>query len=122
MTRVDMRDFDFDIPKYRRPSTPGELLRGLFLDEPTFGFTRRQVADRLGIDRRAFNAILTGKRAVTPLMAMRLQRVIGVDAETWLNLQRSVDLYDAVHSLEAKEIAKLRPLRPRKAPKRSRAA
>jgi len=117
-----MRDFDFDIPKYRRPSTPGEILRGLFLDEPTFGFTQKQVVDRLGIRSRAFNAILTGKRRVTPIIAMRLQRVIGVGALTWLNLQRSVDLYDAVHSAEAKEIAKLKPLRPRKKIKRPRAA
>jgi addiction module HigA family antidote len=117
-----MREFDFDIPKYHGPSTPGEILRDLFLDEPTFDFTQKQVAARLGISSRTFTSILTGKRPVTPLMAMRLQRVIGVGAETWLNLQRSVDLYDALHSPEAKQIAKLKPLRPRKRLKRARAA
>jgi len=117
-----MREFDFDVPKYRRPSTPGEILRGLFLDEPTFGFTQKQVVDRLGISPQSFNAILTGKRAVTPLMAMRLQRVIGVDARLWLNLQQDVDIYDALQTPEAKKIAKIKPLRPRKKIKRSRAA
>lgn len=118
----------FEIPRYRRPSTPGDILRGLFLDDPTFGFTQSQVADRLGISRQNFNTIINGKRAVTPIMAMRLERVIGVDAQTWLNLQLSVDLYDALYGPEAKEIAKLKPLRPlkrlkaRKTPKRSRAA
>jgi antitoxin HigA-1 len=117
---VDIKNFE--IPKYRRPSTPGHLLRELFLKDPTFGFTQGQVADRLGISRQNFNAILNGKRAITPVMAMRLERVIGVDAQTWLNLQLEVDLYDALYGPEAKQIAKLKPLRPRKRLKRSRAA
>lgn len=119
---------NFEIPRYRRPGTPGDILRQLFLDDPAFGFTQGQVADRLGISRQNFNTILNGKRAVTPIMAMRLERVIGVDAQTWLNLQLAVDLYDAVYGPEAKEIAKLKPLRPKKrtssrrSAKRSRAA
>ena len=119
---------NFEIPRYRRPSTPGQILRGLFIDDPTFGFTQGQVADRLGVSRQNFNTIINGKRAVTPIMAMRLERVIGVDAQTWFNLQLAVDLYDALYGPEAKEIAKLKPLRPLKRlrtlkrQKRSRAA
>jgi plasmid maintenance system antidote protein VapI len=44
-------------------------------------------------------------------MAMRLQRVLGVDMQTWLNLQLAVDVYDAKHAPEAKRIAKLKRLR-----------
>ena len=54
---------------------------------------------------------MNGKRSVTPVMAMRLERVLGVGMQTWLNLQTAVDIYDALHSEEAKHIAKLKPLR-----------
>ena len=113
---------ELEIPKYHRPSTPGDIIRDMFLEEETFGFTQSKVADRLGISRRVFSAILNGERAVTPAMAMRLERVVGLSAGTWLNLQRCVDMFDVLHSPEAKQIAKLKPLVSRKSIKRSRAA
>lgn len=100
-----------EIPKYRRPSTPGDVLREMFLGKDGLGINQGQLADRLGISRQNFNAILNGKRTVTVSMAMRLERVLGVDAQTWLNLQLAVDIYDAQHSSEAKSIARLRPVR-----------
>jgi addiction module HigA family antidote len=73
--------------------------------------TQGQLADSLGVSRQNFNAVLNGKRAVTVSMALRLERVLGVDAQTWMNLQLAVDMYDAQHSSEAKLIARLKPLR-----------
>ena len=42
---------------------------------------------------------------------MRLERVLGVSMKTRLNLQAAVEIYDALHSPKAKQIAKLKPLR-----------
>lgn len=100
-----------EVPKYRRPSTPGDVLRDMFMGNEGLGITQKKLADTLGISRQNLNALLNGKRAVTTSMAMRLERVLGVDAQTWMNLQLAVDMYDAQHSAEAKVIAKLRPLR-----------
>ncbi len=100
-----------EVPKHRRPSTPGDILREMFLGEDGLGIAQGELARRLGISRQNFNAILSGKRAVTPIMAMRLERVLGVDTQTWLNLQMAVDMYDAKHGPEAKQVAKLKPLR-----------
>lgn len=100
-----------NIPKYRRPSAPGAVLRNLFLGQGGLGVTQGQLADKLGISRQNFNAVLNGKRAVTVSMALRLERVLGVDAQTWMNLQLAVDMYDAQHSPEARRIARLRPVR-----------
>jgi addiction module HigA family antidote len=111
-----------EIPKYRRPSTPGEIIRGLFLEDEDFDFTQGQVADHLGVSRQNFTAVLNGRRAVDPLMAMRLERVVGLSAQTWLDMQLAVDIYDAMRSPEAKQIAKLKPIMARKPHKRSRAA
>lgn len=100
-----------EIPKHRRPSNPGAVLRELFLGDEGLNITQGDLAGRLGITRQNLNAIINGKRAVTPSMAMRLERVLGVDMQTWLNLQLAVDIYDAQHSKEATRIAKLKPLR-----------
>jgi addiction module HigA family antidote len=98
------------VPMHRRPSTPGQLVRA-YLDDAELVITQGVLADRLGISRANLNAIINGKRAVSPGMAMRLERVLGVSMQTWLNLQVAVDIYDARHSPEAKDIARLKPLR-----------
>jgi antitoxin HigA-1 len=71
----------------------------MFLGEDGLGITQGELADRLGVTRQNFNAIVNGKRAVTPLMALRLERVLGVDAQTWMNLQLAVNMYDTQHGL-----------------------
>jgi addiction module HigA family antidote len=98
------------VPKHRRPSTPGDLIRE-FLDDPELRLTQGELAVRLGISRGNLNAIVNGKRALTPAMGLRLERVLDISLQTWLNLQAAVDIYDAVHSPEARQIAKLKPLR-----------
>ena len=98
------------VPKHRRPSTPGDFIRE-YLTDSELHLTQGQLANRLRVSRGNLNAIVNGKRAVTPAMAMRLERVLGVSMQTWLNLQAAVDVYDAVHSDEARQIAKLKPLR-----------
>jgi len=98
------------IPANRRPSHPGEFIRD-YLEDAELNLTQGDLAERLGISRANLNAVMNGKRSVTPVMAMRLERVLGVGMQTWLNLQTAVDIYDALHSEEAKHIAKLKPLR-----------
>jgi len=98
------------VPTHRRPSPPGEFIRD-YLEDPDLRLTQGTLARRLGVSRANLNAIINGKRAVTPDMAMRLERVLGVSMQTWLNLQAVVDIYDALHSPAAKHIARLRPLR-----------
>ncbi len=98
------------VPTHRRPSSPGEFIRE-YLDDAELNVTQGEMAHRLGISRGNLNAIVNGKRTVTPRMAMRLERVLGVSIQTWLNLQAAVDIYDALHSPQAKDIARLKPIR-----------
>lgn len=87
------------LPAHRRPTTPGEYIDELFL-KPR------------GIDRVGVNAIIKGRRSVTPGTALRLENVLGPSAGFWLNLQRSVDLWDAMHSDVINKIKRLRMLSP----------
>lgn len=104
-----MSTFNLDwLPKHRRPTHPGQLL---LLDVlPELGITQQEFANRLGIARHRLSEILHGKRSVTPDTAMRLARVLNTGPEVWLGMQHARDLWDAVHSPAAKQIAKLKPM------------
>ena len=48
------------------------------------------------------------KRAVTPEMALRLEAVVGSNAETWLALQTERDLWTARKSGKVKGLKRLK--------------
>jgi addiction module HigA family antidote len=95
------------LPKYRRPTQPGEVFLKDFLKP--LGITQKEAADRLHISYPRMNEIINGKRSVTPETALRLGRFTGTEPEFWLNLQQAVDLWDAIHSDEAEDIREIEP-------------
>lgn len=54
--------------------------------------------------------MINGRRRVSPDTALRLARVTGMSADFWLGLQQDWDLWQAMRSDEAAEIAELEPL------------
>ena len=94
-------------PRERRPIHPGEILREDFL--PEYGLSVTALADAAGVSRQSINELLRERRSVTPEMALRLGKLFGNSPEFWLNLQRSVDLWDAALGLK-QELAHIRPL------------
>lgn len=72
------------------PMHPGELLREEIL--PAIGRSKSEIARLLGISRQTLYDILNEKQPVTPIMALRLARMFGGNAESWTNLQRNYDL------------------------------
>jgi addiction module HigA family antidote len=95
------------LPKYRRPTHPGEVFLEDFLKP--LGMTQKEAADRLHISYPRMNEIINGKRSVTPETALRLGRFSGTEPEFWLNLQQAVDLWDALHSDDVKDIREIEP-------------
>ena len=69
------------------------------------------LADAMKVSRLTVSELLNDKRAITAPMALRLERVLGTDAEFWLNLQLGWDLHQARLEDGAK-VARLNPLRP----------
>lgn len=91
----------------RRPIHPGEILREEFMADYDFSVTG--LAGALGVSRQTINELLRERRAVSPEMALRLSRLFGNSPEFWLNLQRSVDLWDAKSAIK-EEMQRIKPL------------
>jgi addiction module HigA family antidote len=72
--------------------------------------TQSELAARLEVSFPRLNEIVRGKRGVTPDTALRLARVVGMSADFWLGLQQDWDLWHAMHSDRAAEIARLKPV------------
>lgn len=77
------------------PVHPGEILVEDVL--PRFGLNVTAAAARLGVARPGFNNVLNGKRAVTPELALKIERVLGYPARLLLALQGAHDLATARH-------------------------
>jgi len=97
------------LPTELPPTHPGEMLLEEFLKP--LGISQSAFANRLGVSFPRLNEVIRGKRGVTPDTALRLARVTGMSADFWLGLQQDWDLWHAMHSGEAAEIAHLKPLR-----------
>ena len=74
------------------------------------GVSQVAFARRLGVSFPRLNAVIRGRRAVTPDTALRLERVMGVSATFWLGLQQDWDLWHAERGEAAAAIAALAPL------------
>lgn len=99
---------DRRLPKLQPPTHPGEMLLEEFLIP--LGITQSAFAVRLGVSFPRLNEVINGRRSVTPDTALRLAQVTGMSADFWLGLQQDWDLWHALHSDAAEEIAQLEPL------------
>lgn len=77
----------------RRPTHPGALLREDVL--PGLDITQGKLAELLGVSRLTVSQLLHEHRALSPDMAMRLEKLTGTSAESWLRMQEAVDLWEA---------------------------
>jgi addiction module HigA family antidote len=96
------------LPTERPPTSPGEMLLEGFLKP--LGISQSAFAIRLGVSFPRLIEIVRERRSVTSDTALRLAQVTGMSADFWLGLQSDWDLWHAVRSREAAQIAKLVPL------------
>ena len=68
---------------------PGEDLK----DElEARNISQAELAEKLGMNRSQVNEIIKGKRNITADLALLLEKVLGIDAEYWLNAQKQYEL------------------------------
>lgn len=97
------------LPTHRPPTHPGEMLLEEFLKP--LGISQSAFAIRLGISFPRLNEVINARRSVTTDTALRLARVTGMSADFWLGLQQDWDLWHALRSDKAADIARLEPLK-----------
>lgn len=66
------------------PIPPGEVLEE---EIEVRGMTQKELAARLGRPAQAVNEIIRAKKSITPETAIALGRVLGIDAQFWINLE-----------------------------------
>jgi len=75
------------------PPHPGEFIAETYL--APFGLSARVLAGNLEVSPSTLTRVLNGSARVTPEMALRLARVLGRSAESWLAMQDAHDLWRA---------------------------
>ena len=100
------------------PPHPGLTLRDDIL--PALDLQVGEAAAQLGVDRTTLSKVVNGRAAISPSMALRIERWLGRDhggaAEVWLAQQAAYDLWQARAAIKATKALsgvrslKLRPL------------
>ena len=90
--------------KLHNPPHPGETLREDIL--PALGLSVTDAAEQLGVARPSLSRVLNGRAAISPEMALRIEKWLGVEnggrADLWLAEQATYDLWQARQSFTAK--------------------
>jgi addiction module HigA family antidote len=86
------------------PVYPGQILRDSVL--PALDLSIVEFARILRVSRQTVHAILSGRKAITPAMALRLGKFLGNGAGIWLRMQQDYDLWRAEEAL-AEELAQI---------------
>ena len=85
----------------RKPSTPGEVLREMFLSQD---MTQIELANelctaakgkvKLSTMKTKLSEVVNDKRKISAEFSYLLSLVLGTNPKMWLNLQANVDLYE----------------------------
>jgi len=85
------------------PPHPGETLREDIL--PALGLSVKDAAAQLGVARTSLSRGLNGHAAISPEMALRIEKWLGVEnggrADLWMVEQASYDLWQARSTFQA---------------------
>lgn len=74
---------------------PGDLyVPGEFLQDEMDARGMKQVdlVKELGLSKSEVSLIISGKRSITVPIAIKLEKIFGIDAEVWMNLQVKYDI------------------------------
>jgi addiction module HigA family antidote len=74
-----------------RPSPPGEFIREEVLNE--LGLSVSRAAEVLGVRRATLSDVVNGNAALSPEMALRIEKAFGVNMDTLLRMQAWHDSY-----------------------------
>jgi addiction module HigA family antidote len=74
----------------KNPPHPGDLIRTEIIEE--LGLTVKRAAEILKVRRATLSDLLHGKAALTPDMALRIEKAFGPDMDHLLRMQLAYDV------------------------------
>ena len=77
----------------RKPTHPGELFREEVMQP--LGLTVTDAATMLGSSRKALSEFVNEKTSLSPEMSLRIAKATNTSAESWLNMQTRLTLWEA---------------------------
>lgn len=75
--------------RMKNPPHPGRLVKENIEE---MGLTVAQAAEGLGVTRQQLYKVINCQSAISPEMAVRLEKAIGSTADAWLRMQAAYDL------------------------------
>jgi addiction module HigA family antidote len=90
-----------------RPVHPGRIVRR---NLDALGMSVEAFADHIGTSRQTVHAIIAGRSAVGPEMAVRLGRAFNTTPQFWLNLQANHVVWEIER---LKSVARIQPIKRR---------
>ena len=95
------------VPEGGSPTHPGKMLFEEFLKP--LGVSRQQMAEAVQLPGQQVDQIIDGQQPVTPAVALRLAKYLGMSTTFWVNLQLRWDLYHALQA-DAAVLEAIEPL------------
>lgn len=75
----------------REPTHPGIFLKEDYMIP--LGLSKTKVAKLLHVNKRTIHELCTKKRGVSAVMALKLEKLFGIEAGFWLSAQNSYDIW-----------------------------
>lgn len=75
----------------REPTHPGIFLKEDYM--APLGLSQAKIAKLLHVNKRTIHELCTKKRGISALMALKLEKLFGIEAQFWLNAQNSYDIW-----------------------------
>ena len=76
--------------RMKNPAHPGGFVKSEIVE--ALGLTVASAARALGVTRPALSALLNERASLSPEMALRIEKVLGVSMDTLLRMQTSYDI------------------------------
>jgi addiction module HigA family antidote len=101
-----MREYKAKRNPNRCPSHPGALLREDLI--PATGKTKVEIARLLGISRQHLHDIMEEKKPISPEIAVRVGKLFGGSAGSWVRMQGDYDTWHAERNVDVSKIPTLK--------------
>ncbi len=91
----------------KNPPHPGDLIRTEIIEE--LGLTVKRAAEVLKVRRATLSDLLHGKAALTPDMALRIEKAFGHDMDHLLRMQLAYDVAKTREHARSIDVKRYRP-------------